>query len=51
MDMNSPLVPVTVSIGMNAATVVATAAVTGHITSSVPRTIASRSGEPSSTWR
>ncbi len=49
--MNSPLVPVTRSMGMKAATVVAMAAVTGHITSSAPRTIASRRGTPSSTCR
>ena len=49
--MNSPLVPLTLSIGMKAATVVTTAAVTGHITSSVPWTIASRTGTPSSTCR
>ena len=51
IDMNSPLVPEMSSIGMKAAMVVAMAAVTGHITSSVPFTMASVSGSPSSTCR
>jgi len=48
---NSPVLPVMMSMGRNAATVVVVADMTGRKTSDVPFTMAFSMGQPSCTWR